>query len=159
MDPSGCPPDDERSRERVRYFFGMLVGIDEFIQEQAYFRAKACRHNRLLHGWGVVSGLEVSPVGLDGTQVSVTPGYAIDPGGNEISVDAPVVIDVATDGILILAARFDEELVAEGRARDGFVIDLVCEAGEPWVDLAAITVTDGQVVALDPTIRRPLSLD
>ena len=47
--------------ERVKYFYGQLLGVREFQSEQAYFFEKHRLHNRYLHGYGVVCGLEVLP--------------------------------------------------------------------------------------------------
>ena len=46
-------------RKRVNYTFGLVLGADEFIQEQSYFLAKHRRHNQWLHGYGTVDGLKV----------------------------------------------------------------------------------------------------
>jgi len=45
--------------ERVKYFYGQLLGVREFQSEQAYFYDKHRLHNRYLHGYGVVCGLAV----------------------------------------------------------------------------------------------------
>jgi hypothetical protein len=73
---------------RNRYFSGRLLGAQEFQLEQDYFRERLRRHNRALHGAGVVHGLQVSvrPNGGDGEQVAVQPGFAIAPDGEEIVV-------------------------------------------------------------------------
>jgi hypothetical protein len=47
--------------ERVKYFYGQLLGVREFQSEQAYFFEKHRLHNRYLHGYGVVCGLDVVP--------------------------------------------------------------------------------------------------
>ncbi len=46
--------------ERPRYFAGMLLTETELGSEQEYVRAKNRLHNRYLHGWGVVCGLQVA---------------------------------------------------------------------------------------------------
>jgi hypothetical protein len=56
-------------------------------------------HNRHLHGWGIVCGLEVhcgpNPAETGRRNVTVLPGYAIDAGGNDRTIDAPgVEVDV-----------------------------------------------------------------
>jgi hypothetical protein len=159
MDPTGCQPDDIAALERVRYFDGMVLGVNDFEQEQTYCRTKARRHNRLLHGWGIVTGLEVTPLGSSGGQVSVAPGYALDPCGNEIIIGAPAIVDAPTEGEVALAVRFEECVVSEGRVRDSFVIQLLRDPGEPWVGLANVTVDDQGAVAIDSSVRRRLSLD
>lgn len=47
--------------ERPNYYYGQLLGEREFRGEQTYFREKLKLHNRCLHGWGVVCGLDVTP--------------------------------------------------------------------------------------------------
>lgn len=58
--------------------------------EQEYLREKQKRHNRYLHGFGVVFGLEVSVTGDQGGNVHVTPGLAFDCEGNEVVVGEPL---------------------------------------------------------------------
>jgi hypothetical protein len=73
---------------RVRYFTGQLLSAADFEQEQEYARDKQRRHNRLLHGVGIVHGLEVTvEVRDDGAPlVAVSPGVAIGPDGEELVV-------------------------------------------------------------------------
>lgn len=74
--------------ERNRYFYGKLLGVDDFEAEQRYINDKRRLINRFLHGCGVVCGLNVVPVGDDA--VSVEAGMALDFAGREIIVDEPV---------------------------------------------------------------------
>ena len=46
--------------ERVNFFPRQLLTDGDMIADQEYFREKLRRHNRYLHGWGVVCGLEVT---------------------------------------------------------------------------------------------------
>jgi hypothetical protein len=46
---------------RLNYFFGQMLGVDDFRGEQSYFREKHKLHNRCLHGYGTVCGLLVTP--------------------------------------------------------------------------------------------------
>ncbi|WP_419694223.1 hypothetical protein ACN2CC_26455 [Mesorhizobium muleiense] len=48
--------------ERLNYFYGQMLGAADFRAEQSYFREKLKLHNRCLHGYGVVCGLEVTAV-------------------------------------------------------------------------------------------------
>lgn len=82
------------SLERLRYFPRQLLTADDMRAEQEYFRDKQRRHNRLLHGWGVVCGLEVRQTGP--LEVMVCPGYALGPCGDEICVCEPVKLDLAS---------------------------------------------------------------
>lgn len=71
--------------ERPRFFAGQLLTEAELNSEQAYVIAKNKLHNRYLHGWGVVCGLQVVCHPCDGW-VTVKSGYALDPCGNDIIV-------------------------------------------------------------------------
>jgi len=43
----------------VNYFPRQLLTADDMTADQQYFLNKLRRHNRYLHGWGVVCGLEI----------------------------------------------------------------------------------------------------
>jgi hypothetical protein len=47
----------ENQLKRVKYHHGMLLSAKDLTAEQEYFLERQRRHNRYLHGWGVVSGL------------------------------------------------------------------------------------------------------
>lgn len=82
----GCPScKGLECMERPRFFAGQLLTEAELNSEQAYVLAKNRLHNRYLHGWGVVCGLEVVCSSCDGW-VHIREGYAIDPCGNDIIV-------------------------------------------------------------------------
>jgi hypothetical protein len=82
---------------RNRFFTGKLLTADDLEQEQAYGRTKHRRHNRLLHGVGIVRGLAVGleprPGGGD-PAIVVSPGVALDPDGEELVVCESVTRDV-----------------------------------------------------------------
>jgi hypothetical protein len=83
--------------ERMRYFPRQLLTADDMRAEQEYFREKARRHNRYLHGWGVVCGCTVEVVTASKTpQVRVCPGYAVGPQGDEICIDRCIDVDLKT---------------------------------------------------------------
>jgi hypothetical protein len=73
--------------KRVRYFFGQILSADDLTAEQEYFLEKHRRHNRSLHGAGVVCGMEVS---RQKDSVVVHPGLALNCRGEEISICEPV---------------------------------------------------------------------
>lgn len=74
--------------KRVNYTFGLVLGVDEFQQDQLYHAAGRRWHNSLLHGYGTVWGLNVTtPAPADAEPgIRVTAGVAIDPCGREICV-------------------------------------------------------------------------
>ena len=92
---------EDETLTRTRYFFGRLLSVDDFEQEQTYHRTKHRRHNRLLHGDGIVRGLGVSLEPQQPGQlprVQVGPGVAIDPRGEELVVCDAVTRDVGVAG-------------------------------------------------------------
>jgi hypothetical protein len=79
----------EATLTRRRFFAGQLLDAATLQAEQDYHRGKLRRHNRRLHGFGIVSGLgvHVEPASdPKGGRIIVDPGYAIDGYGEEIAV-------------------------------------------------------------------------
>lgn len=72
--------------ERPRFFDGRLLTAADLQSEQDYFRGKLRLHNRFAHGWGIVSGLDVSQ---DQGTVLIAPGLALDCAGNELVLPEP----------------------------------------------------------------------
>ena len=79
--------------ERPRFFAGQLLTEAELNSNQQYVLAKNRLHNRYLHGPGVVAGLQVECDDCEGW-VTVNPGYAIDPCGNDVVVCDQQRIDI-----------------------------------------------------------------
>jgi len=110
--------------ERPCYYPGQLLTPAEMTLEQQYFRDKLRRHNRLIHGWGVVCGAAVcrvpeeqpapatgfssgamdqpsnqpAPAKAKPWKVRVTPGYILGPYGDEIVIDREQIVDLRTCG-------------------------------------------------------------
>lgn len=169
--------------ERLRYFSGQLLGVKDLQQEQDYLREKARRHNRLLHGWGVVSGLGVR-AGDAACEVIVEPGFAIDENGEEIAVERDLTVDLCTKDRqpwrpLFIAIRYAEcetrpvsvaggsgETVEHSRTRETFSIGVLTELPRPypadppaesWVVLADILLDPAmQISSVDCVSNRRL---
>jgi hypothetical protein len=77
-------------RKRNNYAYGMVLGVKDFQDEQSYFIDRMKLHNRTLHGYGTVSGLEVSSPEDTANSIIVNAGAAIDPEGNEIMLPSAV---------------------------------------------------------------------
>jgi hypothetical protein len=78
-----------KSFERNKYFYGKLMTVKDFETEQRCFKEKGHLLNRLIHGVGLVCGLEVSePKLIDGKLwLKLSPGVALDCCGREIVVE------------------------------------------------------------------------
>jgi hypothetical protein len=102
--------------ERPRYFARQLVTPTELNLEGGYFLDRLRRHNRMLHGWGVVCGALVCQVPTaDGTaaqpwKVRIRPGYLIDGFGNEVMIGCERIVDVRTRGVTVGCADPPGEL-------------------------------------------------
>lgn len=127
------PTIENKPLKRTHFFFGRLLSAEDLRGEQDYFLEKQRRHNRLLHGWGVVSGLEVElETSKEGDSVRVSPGYALDPWGNEILVPEPVELPLPEGrGCLCLVLKFCEEWV-----------DLIPASGESQ-EMEAASIQEG----------------
>jgi hypothetical protein len=81
---------------RPRFFPGQLLTDEDLNRLDHYIVEKAKLHNRNLHGWGVVCGLELACHPCDG-YVTVTAGHALSPCGEDIVLckdDAVAVCDL-----------------------------------------------------------------
>lgn len=85
--------------KRPSYFSGQLLTADDFRAEQEYHIQARWQHNRMLHGYGIVVGLEVGVQENDAgsTQVFVAPGFALDGWGREIVLTESVSIYLPGD--------------------------------------------------------------
>ncbi|HYN44637.1 MAG TPA: hypothetical protein VER35_01430 [Candidatus Limnocylindrales bacterium] len=75
--------------KRNNYYIGKLMTVRDFNAEQDYFNEKRWLINRMVHGWGVVCGLDIEPIEGEADKVTVKPGLAIDCCGREILVCKP----------------------------------------------------------------------
>ncbi|GGM96404.1 hypothetical protein [Streptomyces fuscichromogenes] len=99
--------------QRVNYSYGMVLGLDEFLQEQLYHQEKTYRHRRLLHGYGTSYGLQVSidpgPGGSRDYVIGVSRGAGIDQWGREFTVPEPQCL------------RLQDWLTAQEQAQPGII--------------------------------------
>jgi len=75
-----------RQFERPHFFTGQLLTADDLHADQDYIRGKSRLHNRFLHGWGIVAGLQVS---VEHEDLVISPGLALDCAGNELVLPEP----------------------------------------------------------------------
>src|SRR6266852_3414904 len=92
-DPCACPEcGGLECLCRPRFFAGQLLTDETLNSLERYIIEKNKLHNRYLHGWGVVSGLEV--VCNPCNAVTVRTGYALSQCGEDIIVCRDVTVDV-----------------------------------------------------------------
>jgi hypothetical protein len=119
--------------ERAHYFAGKILTAEDFQREQNYHLDRSRRNNRFLHGWGIVSGLDIFIE--DEFTVVVAPGLALDCAGNELVLETPEEISLAClAGKHYLTIRYVETPVAEqpslhtesafSRIREGVSVEL-----------------------------------
>jgi hypothetical protein len=80
---------------RPRFFAGQLLTEQDLNRLDRYIREKNRLHNRYLHGWGAVCGLEVTCDDCE-NQVRVSAGYGLSPCGDDIIVCSDVPVDVCS---------------------------------------------------------------
>ncbi|XXT18838.1 hypothetical protein WME94_52285 [Sorangium sp. So ce429] len=102
--PNGTKPS---TVERPRYYPRQLITADDLTLEQDYVRDKLRRHNRMLHGWGVVAGAKLAvPNKPKPWMILVKSGYILGPYGDEIWIERDVCLDVRTR---CFSAEFSED--------------------------------------------------
>ena len=111
---------------RPRFFAGQLLTEDDLNRLERYIIDKNKLHNRYLHGWGVVCGLEVICNPCKGF-VTVRSGYALSPCGDDIVICRDEAVNVC-------------ELIQECQQKDWECDpawprpDPICgEKDEPWI--------------------------
>jgi hypothetical protein len=135
--------------KRVNYNFGMVLGVDDFRQEQVHFEWKHQISNLLLHGYGTVCGLQVSAEAVTDppdVQIRVSSGYGISREGKWMWVDRDLCGRLGE----WLQAQQDEHSPPLGPGRQKVHVTL-CYAECP-TDLVPIA---GQPCASDEDTRAP----
>jgi hypothetical protein len=157
------------SVKRPHYFNHQFLREQDFLAEQSYHVEMRRRHNRLLHGWGVVEGLEVRRRAE--CEITVEPGMAIDDQGRELVIASPVVHDLSsfdrsshTFITLVYAEAWQEEDHHSSGGVDGYTRvterpEVVARKHEPPKDGAVITLArvhlneNGHIGAIDNGLR------
>lgn len=103
--------------KRIKAIDGLTVTADVWEEAHDFHRQNERSHAALMHGAGVVTGLEVVASDPADTSVYVKPGIAVDAEGRIIVVAEPTAYDIGRtmDGQLYLLLAYDEgRPVAEG---------------------------------------------
>ena len=154
---------------RPNYFPGRLLTADDLREEQEYHREKHRRHLQMLHGFGVVDGLDVD-VASDATTIAIEPGLAIDRYGREIVLDDLVVTPIPPDAPspICVLVRYAERMVdpvpvADGAAaastepshiEEGCDVSLVPDPREDGIAIARL-IREKAVWRVDPAFVPP----
>jgi hypothetical protein len=120
---------DSPANERPCFFPGKLLTTEDLAQEQHYLREKQKRHNRTLHGFGVVSGLRVSS---RSAEIIISPGIALDCEGNEIVIEAPQTLSpqAQSGSGMYISIRFTEEYTHPATTDSGAEASTIKESFE-----------------------------
>lgn len=84
---------------RPSFAEGQILAATDLAQLSSYPRAREERHNRLVHRWGIVTGLALETeaaedsIGNAFVRVFVTPGLAVDGEGRELLVTERALLD------------------------------------------------------------------
>lgn len=122
-----CQSGDGVGMERTRFFPRQLITPDDLTQDQIYFREKSRRHNRMLHGWGVVCGARVRQ-GNGDCEIVIETGYILGPFGDEIVIDREVTVDLCKESL------------------DGNAVSPCGDVLDPWCSDVRVNRRAGQVL-------------
>lgn len=122
--------------KHVNYNLGMVLGVDDFLQEFTYHHARDKWLARDLHGYGTVSGLKVSLETKEGSvRIVVSAGTAVNPEGELIRVCTAQCADLGK----WLAAEKNKEVIDE-------------TAASPPSDLSVFVVLCDRSCETDPVL-------
>jgi hypothetical protein len=118
--------------QRVNFFNRQLLTADDMTTDRDYFIAKLRRHNRFLHGTGVVCGLVVKAAPVTGTpwRVAVSSGYALGPYGDEIFVGEPVYFDLSACASSGMTSPCEPSVIVSGAAGTSSTVYLAIQYAE-----------------------------
>ncbi|HEV8474656.1 MAG TPA: hypothetical protein VGR82_17895 [Methylomirabilota bacterium] len=121
--------------KRVNYTLGMLLGVDDFVQESTYHTARRHELAREVLGYGTVHGLEVivEPDGDRGPRLRITPGMAWLPSGTPVCVDTPQCANL-NDWLAAHAAEVETALLASPSAPSRLSLFVVLSSAQCLTD-------------------------
>lgn len=92
--------------DRNHYFTGKLMTARDFRDESNYFLSHSHAHNRLLHGWGIVCGLNLEQREGKPRCLYILPGIALDCCGHELIVREEIPVELPEDDSSNLGGNF-----------------------------------------------------
>ncbi|MEX1020455.1 MAG: DUF4159 domain-containing protein [Litorilinea sp.] len=153
-------------RKRIKPMDGMAVTAEVWEEAHEYHRQLGRFHALLLHGAGIVTGLEVIASEPPDSSLYILPGIAVDPLGQTIVLPEPRAYDLGRgEGLLYLIVSYNESRprVAATRAEEDtpryvheqFLLEAVTELPQtPHVELARIRRQGGERPVRDAANRK-----
>jgi hypothetical protein len=139
--------------KRPNYFNSQFLQEKDFQDEQTYHIKMRRLLNQRLHNWGIAAGLEVQRV--SNSEISVTPGMAIDRDGREIflSNDPPPtnynLSSFTGNAVVFLTISYDEVFDNSDRNPTGATDKFVRTTERPKREAKTdVPPTDGSVMIL-----------
>jgi hypothetical protein len=105
--------DNNFPKKQIKPYDGMSITAAVWAEAHEEHRQTERAHNLFLHGNGIITGLEVVANDPPDKHVFISPGIAIDSGGNVIELTEPVAYDFGntTEGTLYLLLGHGEREV------------------------------------------------
>jgi len=135
--------------KRVHYFDHQFLKVHDFQAEQNYHLEMRRLHNRLLHGWGVVDGLEVKQKGK--RDITIEPGMAMDSQGREILVSSPVtckLVSVESNTHVFIALGYQETWEESDHYSSGGIEDYTRVTESLKIEEMKEPLRDGSLITL-----------
>ena len=153
--PEDKLPDKITDREvkRLNYFNTQFLQEADFQDEQAYHISLRRFHNRAIHVWGIIEGLDISPTG--DKEISVAPGVAIDKLGREIvlSPSSPLksysLSPFTANAVVFLTLAYDNDTDEKDRNPSGDTAKFIRVTERPKLEATTTKPSDdGTVIVL-----------
>src|SRR5579871_5539347 len=95
---------------RVTAYEGLAIDAEIWTAAHTYHQTAQRLHARVFHGWGILTGMEVTALSTPGRGVVLQPGVAVDREGRIIRVPQPVRLAIPPNvtGTVLLIVRFAE---------------------------------------------------
>jgi hypothetical protein len=137
----------------VNYTLGMLLGVDDFVQESTYHNARRRELARELLGYGTAHGLQVSlePHGDDGPRLRVSSGMAWLPSGTPVCV-APDQCCTLNTWLAAHASTVDTALAGSPSSPTSIILHVVLSYRDCTTDLVPIP---GEPCRSDEELMQP----
>jgi len=147
--------------KRVNAFQGLIIDADAWQDAHDYHRNQYKLHLLAFHNTGIVEGLRVVSNDPPDLSVTIEPGLAVDPGGNNIIVPQAQRYQIQTrqKGTIYLIIQFSEVPAEPYQPPEGGQATRILEAyrvqerdklpDEPYVELARINFDPAKEVIRD----------